>query len=389
MEFLAIEEDEDTLEEELIPIKSMRERRRRSSVRSKLSFHEPADSEQISLSIDYSADLSSRTITDFQPLKVLGIGSYGKVYLVKDVFTSKLFAKKTIKKAKISMDKKLLKTHKNERDILSNINHPNIVKLFYTFHDDDYINFILEFIPGGEIFYHLNNKKRFNEDDTAFYLAEVSLAIRHLHKLGVVYRDLKPENVMLNAFGHVVLTDFGLSSMEETCNSILGTPQFTAPEVLKGESYSYPADWWSFGIMMYDMLIGSTPFNGKTKTDIFDKILKKKIQLPPYLSLYAKDLITKLLNRDANKRFKVDSDFKKFQEHRFFRKINWNDLNDYKVPILPDISNLEDANNFDHDYINEILQNETKNIELDKFDNKLFKGFSFIASKEILEDHFK
>jgi serine/threonine protein kinase len=402
IDFLAVTSDDEEAADEvpdqqfiIHPIKRRQSSvvRRRSSVRSRLSVHAPQDSEVIPLSIDYSSDLSRRTIQDFQNLQILGVGSYGRVYLVKDKHTGKLFARKTIKKAKISVDKKLFKTQKNERDILSNISHPNIVKLFYTFHDEDNIDFILEYIPGGEIFYHLATRTRFNETDTAFYLAEVSLAIYHLHQLGVVYRDLKPENVMLSATGHVVLTDFGLSSVEETCHSILGTPQFTAPEVIKGDEYSYPADWWSLGIMMYDMLLGGAPFDGRNKKEIFNRILTMKIRLPTYLSLDAKDLLSKLLNRNPLKRMKVDEDFKKFQQHRFFRKIDWKNLQNTTPPISPNIDDLESAENFDHNYIKEALGKLDKiskgdHDEIYEFDNEIFKGFSFTASSSILENHF-
>lgn len=375
---------------------------RRNSVRSKISINGSAkDSTNIPITQDYSSDLSQRTINDFKEINILGIGSYGRVYLVEDVYTKKLYAKKTIKKAKISIDEKLFKTHKNEREILSSINHPSIVKLFYSFHDYQDINFILEYIPGGEIFYHLSKTKRFNEFDTAFYLAEISQALTHLHKVaGVVYRDLKPENVLLNAQGHVVLTDFGLSSLDEVCHSILGTPQFTAPEVLKGEEYSYPADWWSFGIMMYDMLVGETPFSGNNRTKIFNKILKTKLNIPDYLSEDAKDLLRKLINKKPEKRLKIDSDFKNLSNHRFFRKIDWENLRNLKPPIIPDTTDISKANNFDHDYINLILAKEekildnveaendqSKNDETDLFDNELFNGFSFVASKNFLDTH--
>lgn len=357
---------------------------RRSSVRSKISFNAPLDSTDVFLDEDYSSDPTKRSINDFKEVNVLGIGSYGRVYLVKDVHNGKLFAKKTINKAKISVNEKVFKTHKNERDILAKISHPNIVKLFYSFHDHEKIDFILEYIPGGEIFYHLSSRSRFNEDETAFYLAEISLALKHLHELGVVYRDLKPENVLLNSEGHVVLTDFGLSSQEETCNSILGTPEFTAPEVLKGESYSYPADWWSFGIMMFDMLTGDTPFTGNNKKTLFNKITTKKIIIPFYLSQDAKDLLFKLTNKNPQKRMKIDDDFTKFRKHRFFRKINWDKIEESQPPIVPNIDDLEKAENFNHDYIREVLE-KTEHVDETRFDNEIFKGFSFIATTEVLE----
>lgn len=374
---------------------------RRSSVRSKISISGNAkDSTTIPLTEDYSSDLSQRTVDDFKEINILGIGSYGRVFLVEDIHTKKLYAKKTIKKAKISISEKLFKTHKNEREILASMNHPAIVKLFYSFHDAQDINFILEYIPGGEIFYHLSQSQRFNESNTAFYLAEIAQAIYHLHTVaGVVYRDLKPENVLLNSQGHVVLTDFGLSSMDEVCHSILGTPQFTAPEVLQGDEYSYPADWWSFGIMMYDLLVGETPFGGNNRKTIFDKILKKKLQIPNYLSEDAKDLLRKLINKNPQKRMKIDNDFKILENHRFFRKIDWKNLRNLSPPIIPDTHDISQANNFDHDYINEILAREEKKASKkseiengeehceEEFDNTLFNGFSFVASKNFLDTH--
>lgn len=411
-EFTAIQSDSDSEVEDvqdffhpdqartsfLIPSSNMRKFStvsRRGSVRSKISISGAAkDSTTIPFKEDYSLDLSQRTIDDFKEINILGIGSYGRVYLVEDVYTKKLYAKKTIKKAKISVDEKLYKTHKNERDILASINHPSIVKLFYSFHDMENINFILEYIPGGEIFFHLSNSHRFNEKDTAFYIAEIAQAIYHLHNVaGVVYRDLKPENVLLNAQGHVVLTDFGLSSMDEVCHSILGTPQFTAPEVLKGAEYSYPADWWSMGIMMFDLLTGETPFTGNNKKTIFDKILKKTLQIPNYLSEDAKDLLRKLINKNPNKRMKIDKDFKILEKHRFFRRINWKTLRESQPPIIPDTTNLSKATNFDHEYINEIIQKEqskqttTTDIPESPEPIDLFQGFSFVASKNFLDTH--
>ncbi|CCH44866.1 RAC-alpha serine/threonine-protein kinase [Wickerhamomyces ciferrii] len=372
--------------------------RRRSSVFSKISINNnPINSQNLEFIQDYSSDLSNRTINDFEEINILGIGSYGRVYLVEDIYTKKLYAKKTIKKAKISIDTKLYKTHKNEREILSKMNHPSIVKLFYAFHDFEDINFILEYIPGGEIFYHLSQSNRFNENDTAFYLAEISQAIYHLHsQAGIVYRDLKPENVMLNAQGHIVLTDFGLSSMDEICKSILGTPEFTAPEVLKGEEYSFPADWWSLGIMMFDMLTGKSPFTGNNKTTIFKKIIEKKLEIPKYLSLDAQDLLRKLINKNPQKRMNIDKDFTILEKHRFFRKIDWKNLRNLKPPIIPDTTDLRKATNFDHNYIREIMKKEDKNPQdnqdtqpntTTEFDNDLFQGFSFVASKPFLEMH--
>lgn len=388
-------------------------RRRRSSVRSKMHIQPLIEnSSQVEFHEDLNlrsnsgrSSVTYRVLDDFEEVTILGIGTYGKVYLVKDMITGNLYAKKTIRKAKISVDAKLLKNSRNEKDILARISHPGIVKLFYCFHDEENIDFILEYIPGGEIFYHLQTNKWFSEDTTAFYMAQVAESIQHLHSLGIVYRDLKPENVLLNAKGHAVLTDFGLSSTDEVCRSILGTPEFTAPEVLKGESYSFPADWWSFGVMIYDMLCGGVPYKGSNPEKLLKKINTGKLLFPSstIISEDAKDLIKKLLKTSPDKRMPVDSKFDDFKKHRFFRKINWKELRKNTPPIVPNCDNLEDATNFDKEYIRGAIAKETDNIKpsgvavmslnpntsAQAYDDSMFKGFSFCASNSFMEKHLE
>lgn len=406
---------------------------RRRSFKARLSFSAPAkDSEEVLLQSNYTANTTpsfQRTLCDFEQVSLIGIGSYGAVHLVRDTQTSRLFARKTIAKAKICVDKTSLKNSRNERDILAKISHPSIVKLFYTFHDHESINFILEYIPGGELFHHMRLRPGgvFSEHDSAIYLAQIADALHHLHSVGIVYRDLKPENCMLDQRGHIVLTDFGLCSMEEKCHSILGTPEFTAPEVLAGEVYSYQADWWSFGVMMYDMLTGKTPFRGKNTKEIQTKIMSKKNSVKfdgLFLSQYAIGLMQRLLNKNPEKRFKVDDKFELFKKERFFRNIDWNDLKNMTPPIVPVITDLELAENFDIDEVQEIYKTQRRSIrkhsrqlrgtmesigensELDmgsetvmaipidakrideeSFDDSMFKGFSFTAGQSLLERH--
>ncbi|GMF06141.1 unnamed protein product [Ambrosiozyma monospora] len=154
------------------------------------------------------------------------------------------------------------------------------------------------------------------------------LALRHLHiNAGVIYRDLKPENCMLNGKGHLVLTDFGLSKVSDECTSMFGTAQYMAPEIIKGEKYDSQCDWWSLGAVMFDMLTGSPPFTGNNNKKIMDKIVSQKVKYPFYLSQDARDLLGKFLNKNPNKRLNCDTDFdKKVRKHRFFRFINWDHL---------------------------------------------------------------
>lgn len=163
-----------------------------------------------------------------------------------------------------------------ERDILESVRHPYIVRLFYAMQDHEKLYLILEYAQGGELFTYLANQVMLSEDTVAFYLAEMILALYHLHvNVGVVYRDLKPENCLLDKEGHLVLTDFGLSKVatdsDSSCKTILGTPEYMAPEILQGEEYDYAVDWWSLGAVAYDLLTGIPPFPGNDYKSILQR----------------------------------------------------------------------------------------------------------------------
>lgn len=296
-------------------------------------------------------------IQDFEQLKVLGKGSYGKVLLVRHKKTGKLYAQKQFKKASLVVNATNYEQTLTERTILKKVRHPNIVKLYYALQDFDKVYLILEYLDGGELFHYLREEQILSEKVACYYTAELIFALRHLHlNAGVVYRDLKPENCMLNSEGHLVLTDFGLSKVTtDECNSIFGTAEYMAPEVIKGKGYDSQCDWWSLGAVLYDMLTGCPPFIGNNHKKIMDKILKQKVQYPFYLSQDAKDFLRKLLNKNPRKRINCDTDFEKVKAHRFFRYINWKDLeerNDDKLPppIIPLITNPEEAENFDPEF---------------------------------------
>lgn len=358
--------------------------------------------------IDDSESSYKRVLGDFIPLKVLGQGAYGKVHLVQDKITKKLYAQKQLRKPVINIHEDKTDSHTThvqrtiyERQILSNINHhPNIVKMFYALQDFNKFYLILEYIPGGELFHHLSTNNSlgnvFKEDDVAFYSAQMALGLRHLHKLGIVYRDLKPENCLLDSRGYLVLTDFGLSKDigdNEQCNSIIGTPEYMAPEILKGEDYDYKVDWWSLGCVIFDMMSGKPPFTGNSHKAIQDKILTKKLTLPFYFSMDAKDLLNKLLNKNPIKRFPVDDSWEKFTSHRFFRKINWKKLEEQDEslvpPVIPVITDPVLAENFSPEFtllrVSDYNIDQGINIPLDTnnpYDS--FKGFSYSASPSFI-----
>lgn len=196
---------------------------------------------------------------------------------------------------------------KIERIILEKLKSPFVVKLHYAFQTPDKVYFIVDYMPGGELFLHLRKCHRFNEKKAKFYIAQCVLALKDMHKRGIIYRDLKLENIMLDKDGNIKLTDFGLSKLGITNHtdmtySFVGTPEYLAPEVIKGWGYSKQADWWSLGAILYEMLTGVSPFYHKNVETTLENILYKDILIPTLVTKKASNLIMKLLNRNESKR---------------------------------------------------------------------------------------
>ncbi|ODQ66993.1 kinase-like protein [Nadsonia fulvescens var. elongata DSM 6958] len=367
--------------------------------------------DNISDPADSSLSLRKMVPNDFEPIKVLGTGTYGKVLLVREKATGRLYAQKQLKKASMVVATKTLENTKTERAILESVRHPYIVKLFYALQDHDKLYLILEYAQGGELFHHLEDQHMMPESTVSFYVAEMILALYHLHtNVGVVYRDLKPENCLLDSDGHLVLTDFGLSKVAadgESCNSILGTPEFMAPEVLAGLEYDSAVDWWSLGCVTHDLLIGHPPFIGRDHDKLLKKInASKKIDFPYYLSADAKDFLSKLLRKDPSKRI-GDKDIEKIKKCRFFRKINWKKLEtrdpNLVPPIVPVITDPVKAENFSREFTDmplspggnfDFLTSDTDGLLIpdvnsgNKAENP-FLGFSFTASKSFIDSKYK
>ncbi|KAK0917896.1 hypothetical protein LTR91_021412 [Friedmanniomyces endolithicus] len=340
---------------------------------------------------------------DFDPVRCLGKGAFGTVHLVKQQASGRLYAQKQFKKASLTVHKRLIEQTRTERTILESVNrHPFVVKLYYAFQDHEKLYLILEYAQGGELFHHLAMERMFSEEVAAFYMAEMVLALEHLHhNVRVIYRDLKPENCLLDAEGHLLLTDFGLSKValeDERANSILGTIEYMAPEVIQGQGYDFAVDWWSLGAIGFDLLTGSPPFGGNNHAKIQQNILKQKLQLPYFLGPDAKDLLTRLLRKDPSKRLGGTNtkDLKTLKAHRFFRRIDWKKLERREVepPIQPVITDPELAENFDNKFtdlaMSPVLSRDGQGFadymqDVVKAEVNPFGGFSYVASESLLE----
>ena len=310
---------------------------------------------------------SKVTLNDFQVIKMLGKGAFGKVLLVYNEELKKYFAMKTLNKAYIKKYQQTKHT-KEERKILEKIDYPFIAKLYYAFQNDKKLYMITEYMPGGEMFYHLHMNFNFNENKAKFYIAEIVLAIDHLHKNNILYRDLKPENILLDELGHIKLTDFGLSKImnnieKEKTYTVCGTPIYVAPEVLTGQGYNKLVDWWSLGVLLYEFLTGNSPYlEARTKIDI--NIYKKKLVQDPLISDAAFDLITKLCKFEVSKR--IGKNVEDIKNHEFFKDIDWVKLERKEItpPYKPKIKFAGDVGNFDTMFTEMSLNSTKRNVEV-------------------------
>ncbi len=302
---------------------------------------------------DFSKKIS---LKDFKILKKLGKGAFGKVLLVHNEELNKYFAMKILKKKFIEKNKQQFHV-KTERKILEIIEHPFVAKLYYAFQNSEKLYLLTEYMPGGEMFYHLHKDIYFSEERTKFYISEIILALIYLHKNNIIYRDLKPENILLDEQGHIKLTDFGLSKIVNNINkdktyTICGTPEYVAPEVLLNKGYNKSADWWSLGIVLYEMLCGETPFKeARERLDI--NIYYKPIYQNKLISDIAFDLIQKLCEINVNLRLgSSENEFEEISKHKFFNGIDWKKLEnkEIKPSFIPIITNMEDVRNFDKQF---------------------------------------
>ncbi|KAM0824596.1 hypothetical protein ACQ4PT_070096 [Festuca glaucescens] len=290
-------------------------------------------------------------LDDFEILKLVGQGAFGKVFQVRKKGTSEIYAMKVMRKDKI-LEKNHSEYMKAERDILTKIDHPFVVQLRYSFQTKYRLYLVLDFINGGHLFFQLYKQGLFREELARIYTAEIISAVAHLHDNGIMHRDLKPENILLDPEGHAMLTDFGLA--KEFCentrsNSMCGTLEYMAPEIILSQGHDKAADWWSVGILLFEMLTGKPPFVGN-REKVQQKIVKEKLKLPSFLTSEAHSLLKGLLHKEAGKRLGTGpGGSHEIKKHKWFKPINWRklDAREIQPSFRPDVAGLTCIANFD------------------------------------------
>uniref|UniRef100_A0A4W5QXR9 Protein kinase C n=1 Tax=Hucho hucho TaxID=62062 RepID=A0A4W5QXR9_9TELE len=314
--------------------------------------------------------------------KVLGKGSFGKVLLAELKGQGEWFAVKALKKDVVLMDDDVECTMVEKRVLALAWDNPFLTHLYSTFQSKEHLFFVMEYLNGGDLMFHIQEKGRFDLYRATFYSAEIICGLQFLHSKGIIYRDLKLDNVMLDHSGHVKIADFGMCKEnvfgESLATTFCGTPDYIAPEILLGQKYSFSVDWWSFGVLLYEMLIGQSPFHGDDEDELFESIRMDTPHFPRWITKEAKDLMEKLFERDSTRRLGIVDNIR---VHPFFKTISWPALERREVepPFRPKVKAPNDCSNFDREFLSEkpCLSHGDKNF-MDSMDQSAFAGFSFI-----------
>ncbi|KAI0090644.1 Pkinase-domain-containing protein [Irpex rosettiformis] len=346
------------------------------------------------LKIDFKpARHDSLTIEQFELLKVIGKGSFGKVMQVRKKDTQRIYAMKTIRKANIASRPGEITHILAERTVLALVNNPFIVPLKFSFQTPDKLYLVMSFVNGGELFFHLQREGKFDEHRSRFYAAELLCALEHLHNFNVVYRDLKPENILLDYTGHIALCDFGLCKLNmsetEKTNTFCGTPEYIAPELLESQGYTKTVDWWTLGVLLYEMMTGLPPFYDENVNVMYQRILSDPLVFPSDISPDAKSVMTGLLQRDPSRRLGAGG-ADEIKKHPFFSKhVDWNRLIAKKIqpPFKPSVESVLDVANFDGEFTGEKPQDShVDETPLSETVQDQFRGFTYNPGNEHLSE---
>ncbi|KAJ2734777.1 Serine/threonine kinase [Coemansia sp. BCRC 34962] len=327
-------------------------------------------------------------INDFKFVKVLGKGNFGKVMLSEEVGTSKLYAIKVLKKEFIVENDEFDSTRSEKRVLLiaNKERHPFLIGLHSCFQTSNHIFFVTEYISGGDLMMHVQKLGSFGERRAKFFACEILLGLAYFHKVGIVYRDLKLDNILLDKDGHVKIADYGLCKENmgygQTTITFCGTPEFMAPEIVLEQRYGRAVDWWAFGVLIYEMILGTSPFHGEDENEIFDSILEDEILYPVRMSRDSVFICQALLEKDPSKRLGAGpNDADDIMKHSFFTGINWDDVLNKKIPppYVPDIRGRFDVSNFDPEFTNEKPGLTPTNTIIEAHDQKEFSDFDYVS----------
>ncbi|XP_027701338.1 serine/threonine-protein kinase N2 isoform X1 [Vombatus ursinus] len=329
------------------------------------------------------------SLQDFRCCAVLGRGHFGKVLLAEYKNTNEMFAIKALKKGDIVARDEVdsLMCEKRIFETVNSVRHPFLVNLFACFQTKEHVCFVMEYAAGGDLMMHIHTDV-FSEPRAVFYAACVVLGLQYLHEHKIVYRDLKLDNLLLDTEGFVKIADFGLCKegmgFGDRTSTFCGTPEFLAPEVLTETSYTRAVDWWGLGVLVYEMLVGESPFPGDDEEEVFDSIVNDEVRYPRFLSTEAISIMRRLLRRNPERRLGAgEKDAEDVKKHPFFRLIDWNALLAKKVkpPFVPTIRGREDVSNFDDEFTSEapILTPPREPRILSEEEQEMFRDFDYIA----------
>jgi len=327
-------------------------------------------------------------LDDFNFLAVLGKGNFGKVMLAEEKKTSSLYAIKVLKKEFIIDNDEVESTRSEKRVFLAAARerHPFLLGLHSCFQTETRVYFVMEYVSGGDLMLHIQ-RKQFSLRQAKFYASEVLLALEYFHANGIIYRDLKLDNILLTVEGHVKVADYGLCKEEmwygSTTSTFCGTPEFMAPEILLEQRYGRAVDWWAFGVLMYEMLLGQSPFRGDDEDEIFDAILEDEPLYPITMPRDAVSILQKLLTRDPTRRLgSGKSDAEEIKRHPFFKDVNFDDVLHKRIPppYFPSVNGSADTSNFDEEFTKEQPTLTPVHGQLSSRDQAEFNGFSWVAT---------
>jgi serine/threonine kinase 38 len=347
-----------------------------------------------------------QTIREYESLKIIGRGAFGEVHVCREIKTGKIYAVKKIKKD-ILLQKNQIIHIRSEQKFMAKVKSPWIVDLKASFQEDDYLYLVMEFCQGGDFMNLLIKKDILSEDEARFYTAELILAVESIHKLDCIHRDIKPDNILIDKNGHIKLSDFGLAKISDNLDqsqiqndkrnkknrpthqknySCVGTAYYVAPEVLKKTGYSEDIDWWSVGVIFFEMLVGYAPFCSEETKDVCYKVInwKKFLKIPDdiILSREAEDLIAKMIT-NSNERLGKNG-VEEIKAHPFFKKVDWNNIRNTKAPFIPEIKNDYDTKYFESFEYEEEFYPPVKKFKRRK--DIEFLGYTYKEGDKLSED---